>query len=327
MTTFSVVIPLYNKQDTVERAVRSVLAQTVQDFEIVVVDDGSTDGGPQVVRRIEDQRIRIVHQANQGVSAARNRGIAEARYDLVAFLDADDEWMPTFLQTVRRLVETFPQAAVFATGYLFCQGQGETRPARLRGIPAAPWQGLLDDYFAVAARSDPPVWSSAVAVRKEALHAVGGFPVGVRSGEDLLTWARLAVSYTIAFSAEPLSIFHLGAEHSPARLRRQPEEVDIVGAELNHLLKVSAGRQRRSLRRYVALWHKMRASIMLRTARRRRALKHAVVAISLDPLTWKNHVLLFFCLLPGCGNKHPFGCLLGLRSALRQKCRSSNSIS
>ncbi len=325
MTCFSVVIPLYNKQDTVERAVRSVLAQTVQDFEIVVVDDGSTDEGPHAVRRIEDERIRIVHQANQGVSAARNRGIAEARHDLIAFLDADDEWLPTFLDTIRRLVETFPQAAVFATAYLFCEGEDATRPARFRGIPAAPWQGVLDDYFAVAARSDPPVCSSAVAVRKEALHAVGGFPVGVTSGEDLLTWARLAVCHRIAFSAEPLSVFHLGAEHSPARLRRQPEDVDVVGAELHLLLRTTTGGQKRSLRHYVALWNKMRASILLRAGRRQDALRSALIAISLNPLTWKHYILFFFCLLPANSAKHCFGYILAIRCALRKRYHSTHN--
>jgi glycosyltransferase involved in cell wall biosynthesis len=232
MALFSVVIPLYNKEQTIERAVRSVLNQTVQDFEIIIVNDGSTDGGPQVVKGIGDARIRLIHQENQGVSAARNRGITEARSDLIAFLDADDEWKPAFLDKVVRLVYDFPEAAVFATRYFYCEGRGLVRESWVRGVPSCPWEGIVEDYFGVAARSDPPICSSAVAVKKESLRAVGGFPIGVTSGEDLLTWARLAVRYKIAYSSEPLSTFHFGGNGSPPQPRRQPDDEDIVGVEL-----------------------------------------------------------------------------------------------
>ena len=95
----SVVIPLYNKEKQVAHTLQSVLRQTFQDFEIVIVDDGSTDHSVEEVEKVRDTRIRLVHQQNAGVSAARNRGISEAKYDLIAFLDADDEWKPEYLET------------------------------------------------------------------------------------------------------------------------------------------------------------------------------------------------------------------------------------
>ena len=90
----SVIIPLYNKSQYIARTLDSVLAQTFQDYEVIVVNDGSTDDGPRIVRQYRDPRLRLVSQENRGLSGARNRGIAESRTDWVAFLDADDEWMP-----------------------------------------------------------------------------------------------------------------------------------------------------------------------------------------------------------------------------------------
>ncbi len=137
---FSVIIPLYNKATTVERAIRSVLKQTVQDFEIIVVNDGSTDRGPIVVSAINDPRIRLIHQSNAGVSAARNRGIAESKYDLIAFLDADDEWLPEFLETIHQLVRLHPNCVVYAPRYLFGLPDGKVRSCIING---------LDDVFSV----------------------------------------------------------------------------------------------------------------------------------------------------------------------------------
>ena len=88
----SVVIPLYNKEKQIKRTIQSVLTQTFQDFEIVIVNDGSTDNSTIEVEKIKDSRIRLIHQENAGVSAARNKGIEEAKYELIALLDADDEW-------------------------------------------------------------------------------------------------------------------------------------------------------------------------------------------------------------------------------------------
>ena len=116
----SVIIPLYNKEKQIARTLQTVLEQTFQAFEIVIVDDGSTDGSVQEIEQIKDSRIRLIHQQNGGVSAARNRGITEARYDLVAFLDADDEWKPTYLETQYQLYQKYPECSVYACNYKFC---------------------------------------------------------------------------------------------------------------------------------------------------------------------------------------------------------------
>ena len=183
----SVVIPLYNKAATVERAVKSVLNQTIQDFELIVVNNGSTDGGQEIVRKIEDSRLKLIEQDNQGVSMARNRGVEECSSDFVAFLDADDEWKPIFLETMLGMKELYPEYAVFASAYQRCDNKGEISNIQLNRLPdnrQTIKNGLqvisLDNYFEVAALSEPPFCSISVMVKKEALEAIGGFPKGVR---------------------------------------------------------------------------------------------------------------------------------------------------
>ena len=267
----SVVMPLYNNAAVVRRAIDSVLRQSVPRFELIIVNDGSTDGGDAIARQTGDGRVRVVDQANKGVSAARNRGIAEAGADLVAFLDADDEWKPDFLETIERLVHGYPDCAVFATHYFYRELDGSTRLPILRKVPQGDWEGILDDYFGVAASSDPPVWSSAVAVRKSALLSVGGFPEGIAIGEDLLTWARMATTYPIAYSTKPGAVFWLRAPLTgfPTRI---PETPDRVGVELERLFDVLPLPRRRSFSRYMAMWHRMRASMFVQLGDRKNAL-------------------------------------------------------
>jgi glycosyltransferase involved in cell wall biosynthesis len=316
MTPFSVVIPLYNKQGTVERAVRSVLAQTVQDFEIVVVNDGSTDDSPQVVARIEDSRIRLIHQANQGVSAARNRGIAEARHDLVAFLDADDEWIPTFLETITRLRSDCPDAGVFATAYLFSNECRGTWAPVFRGMPAGPWEGILADYFGVAAESDPPLWTSAVVVKKECILAVGCFPVGVTDGEDLLTWARLAANYTVAYANRACAVFWVPVclEDRPGR---NDYSEDVVGSGLRRLFDNVESDKQQGLRDYIFRWHKSTASILLELGQQdmaRREIRQAFRYRCLSPKMW----VYFLCsLLPSSLSRRCVRHTLGIWRSFR----------
>lgn len=258
----SVIVPLYNNRNEVERAIHSIFTQTVSGYEVVVVNDGSSDGGDGIVRAMNDPRVRIITQENKGVSAARNRGIVEAKNDLIAFLDADDEWKPNFLETIARLRDAFPDGSVFATHYLYRELNGAVGVPILRRLPPGEWEGILQNYFEVAAHSDPPLWSSAVAVRKKALESIGGFPDNIAIGEDLLTWARLAVQYRIAYSKKPCAIFWLRGPLT-GHPTRSPEIPDVVGEHLNTLrLSVHTG-QHRDFALYARMWHRMRASMFI----------------------------------------------------------------
>ena len=293
----SIVMPLYNKEAEVQRSINSVRAQTFKEFEIIVINDGSTDKGPKIVKSFNDPRMRVIDQANAGVSAARNRGIAEAQADLIAFLDADDEWAPDFLETIIRLRGKFPLCEVFATNYFFCRSNNYRRPTIIRGLPQGFKEGILKDYFKVASQSDPPLWSSAVAVTKKAIEVIGGFPVGVVAGEDLLTWARLAVQYDISYTVEPKAYHWEPTEFSgrPGRLFNVP---DIVGQELQILLKTSNSEKNKGLKDYIALWHRMRASAYLRRGQRVSAIKEIQKAIFFSGVNLKLVMYAALSLLP-----------------------------
>jgi glycosyltransferase involved in cell wall biosynthesis len=281
----SIVMPLYNKAGEVLKTITSVTAQTLGDWELVVVDDGSTDGGPVLVRALQDARIRVVSQANAGVSAARNRGIELAQADVIAFLDADDLWLPGFLAAILALATVYPQARWFATGYEIQPAVGAAFVSRLRGQATSFSCGILPDYFKVAVGSDPPVWTSATAVRRDAIQAIGGFPVGIASGEDLLTWARLAVRYPLAYDTRALALFVVSG------IERRPDTADRVGRALVQLAREHPGVP--GLRRYLGLWYRMQAVMAMRFDEATMARQRALLAVRYGPGQIRNLYVLF----------------------------------
>lgn len=289
----SVVIPLYNKEKQIAHTIQSVFNQTFQDFEVVIVDDGSTDGSVSEVEKFSDSRIRLIHQKNAGVAAARNRGIEEAKGDLIAFLDADDEWKPEYLATQYHLSQKYPDCSVFVCNYEFRNTEGKVIPTIIRKLPFSGEDGILSNYFEMASCSHPPLWTSAVMVKKQAIQAIGGFPVGIKSGEDLLTWARLAVNVKIAYSRTPLAVFIRDEVlFNKDQRQRMPEVEDIVGKELLNIY--AKNRTVIGLNSYLALWHKMRTRIFIEKGYRRLALKECLISMKYD-INIK--ILVFFVLI------------------------------
>jgi len=292
---YTVVVPLYNGAATVERTLAAIAAQTVSDFEVVVVDDGSSDDTAAVVRAWADPRVRLLQQENAGVSAARNTGLREARADWIAFCDADDTWDPAFLATIEHLHRDFPEARVCATAYRHSFPDGEQEAIMLRGLQPD-WRGILP-YFQVAANSHPPIHPSAVAIARSALQEIGGFPLGVRAGEDLLTWARLAIRHPVAYDVKARATFAQVTTDS-LFVRRPPDEPDPVGPELAKLLGVAREAQRPALRRYLSLWHRMRLDLYLRLAQRRLAFREWCRAMRYAPVDRRLWAYGAFLLLP-----------------------------
>src|SRR5690606_19840867 len=203
---FSVVIPLYNKELSIRNTIQSVLDQTCQDFEIVVVNDGSTDNSAAVVEAIEDDRIRLIHQKNQGVSAARNRGIEEARCEWIAFLDGDDLWDKMHLREISLMMKKFLNEKVFVTSFEYSDKRPMFRHPRSEPI------FKVENYFKEAMK-ESLMWTSIVVVHKSCIDEVGGFNEKLSRGEDLDLWARLAKKYPIIKSVALTATYRVEAEN------------------------------------------------------------------------------------------------------------------
>ena len=209
----SVVIPLYNKSQSIESAVRSVLDQTLRDFELIVVDDGSTDGSADIVERIADSRLRLIRKTNGGVSSARNTGICNANGEYVAFLDADDLWDSGFLECISSMTGHWPDAGIYGTSYRYLADGTE--------IPAE--KPLAEGFCGIVDNSQ---WtlahiycSSAVCCSRRALERVGMFDTRISYGEDLDVWWRIMLEYPAAFCNRELATYRFDQENRAMKKR------------------------------------------------------------------------------------------------------------
>ncbi len=208
----SVIIPCYNVEDCLRRCVDSVLRQDISGngYEIILVDDGSTDSTPAICDSyVSDNRpaVRVIHQSNSGVAAARNNGVAAANGELVAFLDSDDWWDRTYLNKMLELVSLCPDAGLYACKYWYVKyGRNEDRVRDLQYVKCgSPYINYFQSYYS---GSSMPVWTGAVMMPKDVCIAMGGFPEGVRLGEDFLLWAKTAMHFPVAYLDECLSYYY-----------------------------------------------------------------------------------------------------------------------
>jgi glycosyltransferase involved in cell wall biosynthesis len=201
---FTVVIPLFNKAKFIRAALESVLAQTHPAREILVVDDGSSDDGPAIVSGLGAGQVRLIRQTNAGPGLARNRGIEEAKQPWVAFLDADDLWLPDHLHHLAELHRAFPGAAVLASGYEEFRGEPPTVPNR----PNAEPRQL--DFFSLDP-GKPGLSSSSVAAKGDSLRNAGGFARDF-PGEDVDLWIRLGLDLPIVLSPKVTALYRRHGE-------------------------------------------------------------------------------------------------------------------
>ena len=202
---FSVIIPLYNKAPYVRKALETVCAQTYRDYEIIVINDGSTDNSAIIAEEylngVEGISYKILFQQNAGVSAARNNGVAQASGDYIAFLDSDDWWESTYLERMAQLIEDYPEAGLYACNYVYYK-PGKTHVAL--NIPTG-YINYPKSYYKSGAM---PVTSITAIMSRAVFEEMGGFPLGIKLGEDFLLWAKTAMHYPVAFLNEPLAWYN-----------------------------------------------------------------------------------------------------------------------
>lgn len=209
----SIVIPLYQKQSTIRRAVESTQRQSFTDFEILIVDDGSTDDGPDIVRSLAqaDSRIRLLTRLNGGPGAAKNTGLREASARLVTFLDADDEWQPHFLEHATRAMNAHPECAVYASAFRVSPSYIDRwDELRAHGVTAGVWRLTPDIGDHELALCLGVVHSCSSLFRTEVVRRFGGFYEhnGCRFGEDVYLWLQLMLHCAFMRSFEISAWYH-----------------------------------------------------------------------------------------------------------------------
>jgi glycosyltransferase involved in cell wall biosynthesis len=231
----SIVIPLYNKAPYVGRALDSIAAQTFSDFEVIVVDDGSTDEGGRIVESFGDARFRLITQPNAGPGRARNRGISEAKGDLLAFLDADDEWLPDYLEESLRLMESYgPEVASLSSGYIeYPAGVSREEMWQERGITNGAYRLDPETPPMLAVYMLAYMSPCSTVARADVLRKWGGFYEREKClyAEDAFLWLKVLLNETVAFNLRPLVRFHVEASGLSKNLKgARPVEPFLVDA-------------------------------------------------------------------------------------------------
>ena len=284
MSKFSVVIPLYNKENFIAKTLSSVLSQSFQDFEIIIVNDASTDKSWSVAQNTPDPRIRYIeHEKNQGLSAARNTGIKAAKSPYVAFLDADDIWKSDYLATIHQLIISYPAASLFASTYELILDNELTVVNDLSFLNFEE-HGLIDNFF-VANLNQNIYYPSCLTVQKSVFETVGYYDETIQFSEDVDFNIRAHATFRMAFTKKPLVTYVVDSENqitqSPLGDKKIPD-YDFYETQFPSRLDI---------KKYLDFQRYLKAKMYKLSGDHTRftALKKG---ITMHNLTWKQRVLL-----------------------------------
>lgn len=202
----SIIIPLYNKEKEIKHTLDTLFNQSFSDFEVIIINDGSTDGSEEIIERYDNKKIRLFNQENSGAAAARNKGVELAQNEWVAFLDADDEWKSNYLEKIVAAIKEYPQAILIGTNYEILEN-GETIVLDYPMVKKT--TGIMENYF-VSGREYTPLWTSAVVMKKDVFQELGGFPTECKTCEDVDLWCKVALRGQIIYINEPLAVYNRG---------------------------------------------------------------------------------------------------------------------
>ncbi|GAB2771896.1 glycosyltransferase family 2 protein [Rhabdobacter roseus] len=224
---FSIIIPLYNKAKYIHKAVQSVLEQEYKDFELIVINDGSTDDSLKAIEGFQDSRLKILHQENLGVAKARNNGVKAAQYAYIAFLDADDWWHPSFLSEMTTLIKDFPEAGIYGSKYYWVKN-GVCKESL--NHETDDFRGYIDYFNAYTHAWWMPLTSISVVIVKSILSELNGFNGQLKFGEDFDLWIRIALAHKVAYLNKPLAYYNQDVASAGRALggKRWKKEVHFI---------------------------------------------------------------------------------------------------
>ena len=206
MPKISVIIQLFNKGFIISKTIQAVLAQTYADFEVILINDGSTDNSFEIASQFLDKRIHLFQQENKGAAAARNLGIERSNGEFIAFLDADDYWFPNHLEELVNLAEQFPNCGSYCSRYQIKNTEKTISTPVFNGI-SKNFNGIVANYFA----SNHPYKINITLnqmIPKKILLEMNCFTPGVTNGQDLELWTKIAIKYPIALNNKTTAIYN-----------------------------------------------------------------------------------------------------------------------
>jgi glycosyltransferase involved in cell wall biosynthesis len=284
MMPFSVVIPLYNKANFIQNCLESVLKQTHKEFEVILVNDGSTDGCETVVERFQDSRIHLVHQENKGVSTARNKAISLAKHEWIALIDADDYWYPNHLEELQNTIEQFPKADVVCNNYeILLEKDYVKYPTFSIEYPLK--AQYIKDYFK-GSLIDPIACMSSICFKPSFFKQVGGFDIDIKSGEDTDLMIKFGLKGIIAFNPKIGARYIINSENNLAKTNSFTDRLYFISKYKREENKNSSLKAYLDVNRYALA---IRCKLALNPL-----WKEIIPEISPENLNYKQKILLRF---------------------------------
>lgn len=280
MIYFSVIIPLFNKEKFIEATLRSVLEQSFTNFEIIVINDGSTDSSAEIIKKFTDFRIRYFSKENEGVSAARNYGIEKAEGEFIAFLDADDYWYPVFLEKMFQNIKKHPEQKVFSAA-IEIETSKSVFPAQYSIAKTSDCE--IVNYFSGSCK-ETVICTSCAVFDKSIFDEIGNFDTQIKSGQDTDLWIRIGLVYPVVFSWKILARYVYDENSLSKNLNHLNSKVDFN--KFKELEKTNP-----LLKKFLDL-NRFSMAIKFKLSGNKEAYKNYYAAIELNNLGIKKRTLL-----------------------------------
>ena len=223
MPKIAVIIPVYNNSFSIAKTLSSALQQTFTDFEVIIINDGSTDQSLKIIKKYTDDRISIFTQENKGVSAARNLGIEKATAPYIAFLDADDFWFPNHLEELYLLIQDFPDCGMYCNRYKIKTTEKHFQETSFRGIDYN-FRGIVENYF-FSSKPFRIAFTSALLIPKKILIQFNGFNEKCSNGEDVELWSEIGLQFPVVMSNKVTAVYTFSNPSSLSKQQIDPKKI------------------------------------------------------------------------------------------------------